>query len=164
VVEQLSKRFGTHVAAFEVDYGELFGFLGPNQTGTTTAVRKISQCASRANCGRNCGTWSQLPQSSSVSDRSRRSLAIRVCRQGVRFCVKCWRSTLMSAKTEFRNEEVEHRGFEPRTPCLPGKIRCAIACRGLPFELGRGRFVPLIPAPCRRNCGINCGTLSRSRS
>ena len=75
VVEQLSKRFGTHVAAFEVDYGELFGFLGPNQAGTTTAVRKISQCASRANCGRNCGTRSQLPQSSSVSDRSRRSLA-----------------------------------------------------------------------------------------
>ena len=47
-----------------------------------------------------------------------------------------------------------------RLPCLPGKIRCAIACRGLPFELGRGRFVPLIPAPYRRNCGINCGTLA----
>jgi hypothetical protein len=55
---------------------------------------------------------------------------------------------------------VEHRGFEPRTPCLPGKIRCAVACRGLPFELGCGRSVPLIPAPCRRNCGINCGTLA----
>ena len=110
-----------HVAAFEVDYGELFGFLGPNQAGTTTAVRKISQCASRANCGRNCGTRSQLPQSSSVSDRSRRSLAIRVCRQGVRFCARCCRSMLMSAKTEFTNEGVEHRGFEPRTPCLPGK-------------------------------------------
>ena len=110
-----------HVAAFEVDYGELFGFLGPNQAGTTTAVRKISQCASRANCGRNCGTRSQLPQSSSVSDRSRRSLAICVCRQGVRFCAKCCRSMLMSAKTEFTNDGVEHRGFEPRTPCLPGK-------------------------------------------
>jgi hypothetical protein len=55
---------------------------------------------------------------------------------------------------------VEHRGFEPRTPCLPGKIRCVIACRGLPFELCQRRVVPLSPASCRRNCGINCGTLA----
>jgi hypothetical protein len=52
-----------------------------------------------------------------------------------------------------------NRGFEPRTPCLPGKIGGAIACRGLPFELRRGRFVPLSLASCRRNCGTNCGTL-----
>jgi hypothetical protein len=69
---------------------------------------------------RNCGTRSQLPQSSSVSDRFRRSLAISVCRQGVRFYPRIWRSTLVSAKIEFTNEGVEHGGFEPPTPCLPG--------------------------------------------
>jgi ATPase subunit of ABC transporter with duplicated ATPase domains len=38
VVEQLSKRFGDRVAfddvSFEVGYGEVFGFLGPNEPGT----------------------------------------------------------------------------------------------------------------------------------
>ena len=131
-----------HVAAFEVDYGELFGFLGPNQAGTTTAVRKISQCASRANCGRNCGTRSQLPQSSSVSDRSRRSLAIPVCRQGVRFCARCCRSMLMSAKTEFTNEGVEHRGFEPRTP-LPARDVVHLAPGALEASCEMHSWVPV---------------------
>ncbi len=37
---------------------------------------------------RNCGTRSQLPQSRSVSDGFRRSLAISVCRQRVRFALR----------------------------------------------------------------------------
>src|SRR6266536_2581136 len=35
---------------------------------------------------------------------------------------------------------VEHRGFEPRTPCLPGKITCVVACRVVSLNLGRLRF------------------------
>jgi ABC-2 type transport system ATP-binding protein len=45
VVEHLSKRFGDRVAfddvSFEVGYGEVFGFLGPNGTGKTTTVRTL---------------------------------------------------------------------------------------------------------------------------
>ena len=45
VVEHLSKRFGDRVAfedvAFEVGYGEVFGFLGPNGAGKTTTVRTL---------------------------------------------------------------------------------------------------------------------------
>jgi ABC-2 type transport system ATP-binding protein len=45
VVEHLSKRFGDRTAfddvSFEVGYGEVFGFLGPNGTGKTTTVRTL---------------------------------------------------------------------------------------------------------------------------
>ena len=45
VVEHLTKRFGDRVAfddvAFEVGYGEVFGFLGPNGAGKTTMVRTL---------------------------------------------------------------------------------------------------------------------------
>jgi ABC-2 type transport system ATP-binding protein len=45
VVEHLTKRFGHRVAfddvSFEVGYGEVFGFLGPNGGGKTTTVRTL---------------------------------------------------------------------------------------------------------------------------
>jgi energy-coupling factor transporter ATP-binding protein EcfA2 len=45
VVEHLTKRFGERVAygdvSFEVGYGEVFGFLGPNGPGKTTTVRTV---------------------------------------------------------------------------------------------------------------------------
>ncbi len=41
----LSKRFGDRLAfdelSFEVGYGEVFGFLGPNGAGNTTTVRTL---------------------------------------------------------------------------------------------------------------------------
>jgi ABC-2 type transport system ATP-binding protein len=44
-VEGLTKRFGNRTAfsevAFEVAYGEVFGFLGPNGAGKTTTVRTL---------------------------------------------------------------------------------------------------------------------------
>jgi ABC-2 type transport system ATP-binding protein len=44
-VDRLSKRFGERVAfedvSFEVGYGEVFGFLGPNGSGKTTTVRTL---------------------------------------------------------------------------------------------------------------------------
>src|SRR5712675_3544559 len=43
--EKLTKRFGDFVAAngltFEVDAGEIFGFLGANGAGKTTAMRML---------------------------------------------------------------------------------------------------------------------------
>jgi hypothetical protein len=119
VVEQLSKRFGTHVAAFEVDYGELLP--RPERARQDDGrAQDLAMRFKRANCARNCGTWSQLPQSSSVSDRSRRSLAISVCRQGVRFAATFWRSTLMSANTEFTNEGSGASGIRTPDP-LPAR-------------------------------------------
>ena len=45
MVEGLSKRFGSRVAfedvSFEVGYGDVFGFLGPNGAGRTTTVRTL---------------------------------------------------------------------------------------------------------------------------
>jgi hypothetical protein len=154
MVERLSKRFGTHVAAFEGDYGELFGFLGPIGAGKTAAVRNISRCASRANCGRNCGTWSQLPQSSSVSDRSRRSLAIGVCGQGVGFFLKFWHSTLMRAKTEFKNEGWSIGDSNP------GPLACQARAATFSFgvlRLKSARLGPSRTALCRSICGPDCG-------
>src|SRR2546421_5870938 len=44
-VQGLGKRFGDRVAfedvSFEIAYGEVFGFLGPNGTGKTTTVRTL---------------------------------------------------------------------------------------------------------------------------
>ncbi len=46
VAEQLTKRFGDFTAvdaiSFEVDRGEIFGFLGANGAGKTTAMRMLS--------------------------------------------------------------------------------------------------------------------------
>ena len=43
--EKLTKRFGDFIAAneitFEVDKGEIFGFLGANGAGKTTAMRML---------------------------------------------------------------------------------------------------------------------------
>ena len=43
--EKLTKRFGNFTAAneitFEVDKGEIFGFLGANGAGKTTAMRML---------------------------------------------------------------------------------------------------------------------------
>jgi ABC-2 type transport system ATP-binding protein len=43
--DKLTKRFGDFVAAseitFEVDKGEIFGFLGANGAGKTTAMRML---------------------------------------------------------------------------------------------------------------------------
>ena len=43
--EQLTKRFGTFTAvdhlSFEVRKGEIFGFLGANGAGKTTAMRML---------------------------------------------------------------------------------------------------------------------------
>ena len=43
--EKLTKRFGNFIAAneitFEVDKGEIFGFLGANGAGKTTAMRML---------------------------------------------------------------------------------------------------------------------------
>src|SRR5476649_1602733 len=45
VTEKLTKRFGNFIAAneltFEVDKGEIFGFLGANGAGKTTAMRML---------------------------------------------------------------------------------------------------------------------------
>src|SRR5436309_13599432 len=45
VAEKLSKRFGQLVAvddiSFEVEKGEIFGFLGANGAGKTTAIRML---------------------------------------------------------------------------------------------------------------------------
>ena len=44
-VKQLTKRFGTFTAvdhiSFEVEPGEIFGFLGANGVGKTTAMRML---------------------------------------------------------------------------------------------------------------------------
>src|SRR5437016_4245638 len=46
VAEGLTKRFGARVAfedlSFEVEAGEIFGFLGPNSAGKTTTVRVLA--------------------------------------------------------------------------------------------------------------------------
>ena len=43
--EQLTKRFGAFTAvdriSFQVDKGEIFGFLGANGAGKTTAMRML---------------------------------------------------------------------------------------------------------------------------
>ncbi len=45
-VSSLTKRFGELVAvdhvSFQVEKGELFGFLGPNAAGKTTTIRMLS--------------------------------------------------------------------------------------------------------------------------
>ena len=45
VVDGLGKRFGSRVAfegvSFEIGYGEVFGFLGPNAAGKTSTVRTL---------------------------------------------------------------------------------------------------------------------------
>lgn len=45
VAEELSKRFGNFVAvdrvSFEIERGEIFGFLGPNGSGKTTTIRML---------------------------------------------------------------------------------------------------------------------------
>src|SRR5260221_12486876 len=45
ITEKLTKRFGHFIAAneltFEVDKGEIFGFLGANGAGKTTAMRML---------------------------------------------------------------------------------------------------------------------------
>lgn len=45
VVDHLSKHFGTRLAfdnlSFHVAYGEVLGFLGPNEAGKTTTVRTL---------------------------------------------------------------------------------------------------------------------------
>ena len=46
IVENLSKRFGSFTAvdsiSFSVDHGEIFGFLGANGAGKTTAIRMLN--------------------------------------------------------------------------------------------------------------------------
>ncbi len=45
ITDKLSKHFGSFIAAneltFEVDKGEIFGFLGANGAGKTTAMRML---------------------------------------------------------------------------------------------------------------------------
>jgi ABC-2 type transport system ATP-binding protein len=45
-VDQLTKKFGSFIAtnaiSFEVKKGEIFGFLGANGAGKTTAMRMLS--------------------------------------------------------------------------------------------------------------------------
>ncbi len=45
ITEKLTKRFGDFIAvneiSFEVDKGEIFGFLGANGAGKTTAMRML---------------------------------------------------------------------------------------------------------------------------
>ena len=41
---------------------------------------------------------------------------------------------------------VEHGGFEPPTPCLPGKITCVVACRLVSSQLGHRRCGPVLAA------------------
>ncbi|HEX2628461.1 MAG TPA: ATP-binding cassette domain-containing protein, partial [Chitinophagaceae bacterium] len=45
ITENLTKRFGDFIAvneiSFEVDKGEIFGFLGANGAGKTTAMRML---------------------------------------------------------------------------------------------------------------------------
>ena len=47
-VKQLTKRFGTFTAvdhiSFEVEPGEIFGFLGANGAGKTTLFRILTTC------------------------------------------------------------------------------------------------------------------------
>src|SRR4051794_34026432 len=56
-------------------------------------------------------------------------------------------------------QPVEHGGFEPPTPCLPGKTGRAARCRLVSFELEPSRYLPLAVGSVRSNCGKNCGTL-----
>ena len=46
---------------------------------------------------------------------------------------KTWHSTLPSANSVIR-KSVEHGGFEPPTPCLPGKCEY-VQIRGIEIEL-----------------------------
>ena len=52
-VKQLTKRFGTFTAvdhiSFEVEPGEIFGFLGANGAGKTTAISMSTGRASPSN-------------------------------------------------------------------------------------------------------------------
>ena len=57
------------------------------------------------------------------------------CRQGVELQAHGRRSISATAKNEFNVTRVEHRGFEPRTPCLPG-ICGQVQFRR--FEIGMG--------------------------
>ncbi len=69
------------------------------------------------------------PKSSAHSDAELGSLSssslLSPCRaegrQGVEFQAHGWRSISATARNEFDATRVEHRGFEPRTPCLPEK-------------------------------------------
>ena len=56
------------------------------------------------------------------------------CRQGVELQAHGRRSISATAKNEFNVTRVEHRGFEPRTPCLPGKCKY-VQIRGIEIEL-----------------------------
>ena len=57
----------------------------------------------------------------SLSSSSLLSPCRTECRQGVELQAYGWRSISATAKNDFDVTRVEHRGFEPRTPCLPGK-------------------------------------------
>ncbi len=48
VTDRLTRRFGSFIAvnnvSFQVAYGEVFGFLGPNGSGKTTTIRICAAC------------------------------------------------------------------------------------------------------------------------
>ena len=85
----------------------------------------------------------------SLSSSSLLSPCRAECRQGVELQAHGWRSISATAKNEFNITRVEHRGFEPRTPCLPGKCSPAelmplgtVDCNGLAWtwtNQARGR-------------------------
>ena len=62
-VKQLTKRFGTFTAvdhiSFEVEPGEIFGFLGANGAGKTTAMRMLCGLSVPTSIKRNIGYMSQ---------------------------------------------------------------------------------------------------------
>src|SRR5919201_1249640 len=74
------------------------------RTAVETAVRYRS-CAARVRFA------------AAVADPLRRSSA----GNGSAFAPKTWHSAAASARVEFTRTSVEHSGFEPLTPCLPGK-------------------------------------------
>ena len=59
IAENLTKRFGSFVAtdhiSFSVRRGEIFGFLGANGAGKTTAMRMLCGLSAR----RRAGQWWQ---------------------------------------------------------------------------------------------------------
>ncbi len=58
-VEKLTKKFGGFTACNEISFsvrrGEIFGFLGANGAGKTTAIKMLCGLLQPTSGGRNCG-------------------------------------------------------------------------------------------------------------